>query len=82
MTSKLPHFRPVTHDELRRLWTEYPDPNIRRLVLEVERGRRKMAEVDSIYASIQGAWHELGGGHLVALHVLKVLLSEERDRRK
>ncbi|MNY79446.1 hypothetical protein D3C86_2200920 [compost metagenome] len=54
---------------------------MRRLVLEVERGRQVMAEVDSLYDTIQQAWRDKVGGQLVALHRLKQLLSDERDRR-
>ena len=53
---------------------------MRRLVLEVERYRRVMDEVDALCQSTQQAWRDNGGGHLVALHLLKVLLSEERHR--
>ncbi|WP_313117920.1 hypothetical protein [Ectopseudomonas guguanensis] len=75
---RLPEFRPVTQGELRKIWAEHPD--MRRLVLEIERNRRVLAEIDRLYQSTQQAWRENGGGHLVALHMFKVLMSEERTR--
>lgn len=78
MSYRLPDFRPVTQGELRRIWAEHPE--MRRLVLEVERYRRVMAEVESIYRSVHEAWRAKGGGHLVAFHSFKILLSEERNR--
>ena len=79
--SKLPDFAPVTTREMRELWQKHRDPDVRRLILEVERGRRRMDEVGSLYRSILAAYHQAGGGHLVALHLLKVLLAEEQGRR-
>ena len=75
---RLPDFRPVTKGELRKIWTEHPE--MRRLVLEVERYRRVMVEVESIYRSTHQAWRNNGGGHLVAFHIFRLLLSEERNR--
>lgn len=78
MKKQLPDFRPVTQAELRQIWAEHPD--MRRLVLEVERYRRVMAEIDGLYKSTHQAWRDHAGGHLVALHMLKTLMSEERGR--
>ncbi|WFS20586.1 hypothetical protein P9K38_09715 [Pseudomonas sp. 905_Psudmo1] len=75
---RLPDFRPVTQGELRKIWAEHPE--MRRLVLEVERYRRVLGEVDSLYQSTREAWRAKGGGHLVAFHRFKILLSEERNR--
>lgn len=75
---RLPEFRPVTQGELRKIWAEHPD--MRRLVLEIERNRRVLAEIDRLYQATQQAWRANGGGHLVALHMFKVLMSEERTR--
>lgn len=79
--SKLPDFETVTTRELRELWRKHRDPDVRRLILEVERGRRQMDEVDSLYRSINEAYGRAGGGHLVALYRLKILLAEEKGRR-
>lgn len=80
MPTPLPPFEPVPTDELRRLWTAHRDPDIRRLILEVERYRRIVAEVDGLHGSIQQAWHDQVGGQLVALFRLKTLLHSERFR--
>ena len=77
---RLPVFKPVTQDELRRIWTEQPCPEARRLVLEVERYRRAMAELDQLFQTIHTAWKEQGGGHLIAMHLCKKLLYEEKTR--
>lgn len=80
MTRKLPEFTPVTLLDLRRIWTEHEDHDIRRLTLEVERYRRAMAEIDHLYATIHQAWRDEVGGELVALHLLKQVLYVERER--
>ncbi|MFY1052339.1 hypothetical protein ACOQNP_12055 [Ectopseudomonas khazarica] len=78
MRKKLPDFRPVTRGELRRIWAEHPE--MRRLVLEVERYRRVMAEIDGLYKSTHEAWRHKVGGNLVALHQLQALMAAERYR--
>jgi hypothetical protein len=79
--SKLPDFEPVTTREMRELWKKYRDPDVRRLILEVERGRRQMDEVGALYQTINKSYQSLGGGHLVALGLLKTLLADEKWRR-
>lgn len=78
MKNPLPDFRPVTRGELRQIWTEHPD--MRRLVLEVERYRRVMAEIDALYKTTHEAWRRSVGGNLVALHRLQALMTSERYR--
>ncbi|MBV4524348.1 hypothetical protein KVG88_30200 [Pseudomonas sp. SWRI74] len=80
MARELPPFRPVTLDELRSIWSKHPDPEIQRLVLEVVRYRDVIAEVDHLYKITHQAWRETHGGNLTALHLLQLLLSEERER--
>ncbi|MPQ71442.1 hypothetical protein [Pseudomonas sp. MWU12-2323] len=80
MGRTLPPFRPVTLTELRRIWTKYPDQDIRRLTLEVERYRRLVAEIHHLSTTIHQAWREEVGGNLVALHLLKQALYSERER--
>lgn len=80
MTRVIPPFRPVSLVELRRIWVDYPQAEIRRLTLEVERYRRLFAEVDQLCATVHQAWREEVGGDLIALHMLKLKLSAERDR--
>lgn len=77
---RLPNFKPVTQDELRRLWTEHPNDDVRRLVLEIERQRRVMSEVEGFFETFKKAWSSIGGGHLVGLHLFKILLAEEKQR--
>lgn len=80
MATKLPPFEPVTQDELRRLWTARDDQETRRLILEVERYRRVIAEVDGLYKTVHQAWRDTNGGELVALFLLKEVLFTERFR--
>lgn len=77
---KLPEFRPITRSELRRMWAKPRAEDVRRLTLEVERYRRVMREIDQLYQTTHNAWREQVGGDLVALHRLKVLMTDERDR--
>ena len=76
----LPDFRSVTDHELRTLWTQHRDPDIRRLMLEVKRYRRTLDELYKIYFQVEQSWRESVGGHLVGLHELKQVLSIERGR--
>lgn len=80
MKKKLVDFLAVSQDELRAIWKAYPAEDVRRLTLEVERYRRVMAEIDDHFKNVQLAWRDEVGGHLVALHMLKVLMQRERDR--
>lgn len=76
----LPPFRPVDKGELRRLWVERPDPDVRRLVLEVQRYRRLLHEISRMVDGVDKSWKAEGRGHLVGLHLLKVALIDERGR--
>lgn len=78
MKSDLPPFQPVTQNELRQIWVEHPES--RRLVLEIERYRRVIAEIDQLYKTTHQAWREHVGGNLVALHLLETMMVEERMR--
>lgn len=80
MSRTLPPFRPVTVTELRRIWTEHPTNDIRRLTLEVEHYRRLFTEVDQLCKTVHQAWLEEMGSNLVALHLLKQVLYSERER--
>jgi IS4 transposase len=77
---KLPSFEPVTQDELRHMWVRYPDRNVRRVLLEVERYRRLLKDIDRHYEAIHRSWHETVGGELVGLNMLKNLMLNERFR--
>jgi len=78
MARKLPPFRPVTQAELRQIWVE--QPNSRRLILEVERYRRVIQEIDGLYKITHQAWRDHLGGNLTALHLLQQVMTEERER--
>lgn len=77
---RLPGFEPVTREELRRLWVQYPQDDIRRLLLEVERYRRVIKVIDEHYLSIHQSWRNALGGDLTALHMLKQIMHSERYR--
>jgi len=80
MAPKLPPFEPVTLVEMRRLWTTHTDPDIRRLLLEVQRYRQIVADIDRLYLIIHQAWREEVGGDMAALHMLKQVMYWERYR--
>ncbi|MNL02116.1 hypothetical protein D3C87_1226110 [compost metagenome] len=78
MKCDLPPFQPVTQNELRQIWVEHPES--RRLVLEIVRYRRVIAEIDQLYKTTHQAWREHVGGNLAALHFLEKVMLEERMR--
>ena len=80
MKGELPPFEPVTHNELRAMWSKHRDKDIRRLTLEVERYRRLLAEMDDCYTVIHQSWRDTVGGDLFALNRLKQLVLVERFR--
>jgi len=80
MKTGLPEFRPITRAEMRRMWAEPSANDVRRLTLEIERYRRVMAEIDRFYQTIHQAWREEVGGNLVALHLFKALMTDEKER--
>lgn len=75
--SKLPRFEPILKDEMRALWVKHCDPDIRRLLLEVEHSRRVPADVHCHFEAIHSAWREKVGGGSVAIHQMKTLLADE-----
>jgi len=80
MPQALPPFIPVTQEELRTLWVKYPNPEVRRLALEVARYRKVLAEIDQLYKITHQAWRDTHGGNLIALHQLQALMYAERER--
>lgn len=60
MARDLPLFRPVTQVELRYFWSNPPES--RRRVLEVERYRRVISQIDALYKTTNQAWRD----HLAA----------------
>jgi hypothetical protein len=80
MSLQLPPFQPITHAELRNLWRSYPDPELRRLMLEVQRYRGVIDDIDKLYLTTHQSWRDAVGGDLIALHLLKQILYSERFR--
>lgn len=80
MKKKLPPFRPISSDDLRRMWAEPRAEDVRRLTLEVERYRRVMDEIEQLCKTVHIAWRREVGGNLVALHLLQGIMQDERDR--
>lgn len=80
MAHHLPPFEPVTLLELRGLWPQFENKDIRRLILEVQRYRLVIADIDRLYLTIHQAWRDQVGGDLVALHLLKQVMYSERYR--
>lgn len=78
--SSLPPFRPVTQEELKRAWFDNNDPDIRRMALEIARYREVIGEVDVLFQSVHEVWKVEIGGSMVAIHLLRQVLSEERER--
>ena len=80
MRRQLPPFETVTEPELRTLWAQHRDDDVRRLILEVARYRLVIKELDELYKSTHLAWRAHVGGDLVALHMMLQVLTIERQR--
>ncbi|WP_343666336.1 hypothetical protein [Paraburkholderia tropica] len=52
---KLPPFFTSTYEELRRIWTEQRNEDVRRLALEVQCGRHALSELEALTA--EEYWH-------------------------
>jgi len=76
----LPPFPAFHIDELREMWRATGDEQVHRLLLEVERYRRVLSEVETLRLAVDRAWHDEAKGQLVALYRLRVLLQKERER--
>jgi hypothetical protein len=75
--SNLPRFEPILKNEMRTLWVKHRDPDIRRLLLEVEHSRQVLADVHDHFEAILKQYREKVGGSSVAIHQLKTLLADE-----
>jgi hypothetical protein len=73
-------FRPPITVEMRELWRAYPDPDVRRLLLEIVHLRRLLGEIETLRQAIDRAWKAEAGGQLVGLEALRCRLQEERVR--
>jgi hypothetical protein len=79
MALKIDDFDPVSNGDLREFWARFRDRDVRRLILEVVRGRRVM---DAALADAQRAHHECWqkiDHHVQA--VLKRLIDRLGDER-
>lgn len=75
--SKLPRFEPILKDEMRAMWVKHRDPDIRRLLLEVEHSRQVLADVHNHFEAILKQYRENVGGSSVAIQQMKTLLANE-----
>ena len=76
----LPAFMPVTQDELRRIWAEHSDPDIRRMALEIARHRGVLSETNELFKIIHDAWRKEEGSGFMAIHRLKQIMDTESER--
>ncbi|BCF95403.1 hypothetical protein PPGU16_84700 (plasmid) [Paraburkholderia largidicola] len=76
-----PDFVPPQTSEMRALWRRHQDPDIRRLLLEINHLRNVLREMDDLRAVVDRAWKDDIGGQLVALEKMRYRLLEERVRR-
>jgi hypothetical protein len=60
--SNLPRFKPILKDELRTLWGKHREPDIRRLLMEIECSRQVLADVhDHFEANLKKYRKKVGG---------------------
>jgi len=67
--------QPWTVPQLRRAWVERPDA--RDLLAEIHRLHNILRDINHTRGIIEKAFLEAGGGRLMALHQLKIMLSNE-----
>lgn len=65
---------------MRQLWRKHADPDIRRLLLEIDHLREVLKHIEHLHASVDRVWKDEVGGQLVALEKLRPLLVAERIR--
>lgn len=82
MAKHLPAFAPLSLKELRGFWQKYRgNPDIERLILEVQFGRTVIGEIDLYFTSIHQAWREQNVGELVAIEKVRLLLIQQHLRQ-
>lgn len=74
------NFRPPIVEEMRELWLKHRDPDVRRLLLEINHLPAVLTEIENLRAAIDRAWKADIGGQLVGLEVLRCRLREEPVR--
>ncbi|WP_155638516.1 hypothetical protein [Burkholderia cepacia] len=72
----LPDFDSPAYSDLVELYRRERDPEVRRVILEIVRVRRVMAQIAELTAIIRSEY----GDELVALFTLRTLLREEQQR--
>jgi hypothetical protein len=65
---------------MRELWQRYSDPDVRRLLLEIQHLRGVLSDVERLRATVERAWKDAESGQLAALYQLRLLLQRERER--
>jgi len=81
MPKQLPQFSPVDVKEMRRFWKQYRgNPDVERLLLEIQYNRNVIHEIEVYFTSILKAWKEENLGNLVAIEKTRVLLIEQHSR--
>lgn len=75
------NFAPITNDELRELWRQYRDVDVRRLILEVHRARNVMdaAHADALKA-LYAPWARGEGNVKASVQVVIDRLLAEKAR--
>ncbi|PRG16833.1 hypothetical protein [Burkholderia multivorans] len=75
------NFRTVSNDELRELWRMHRDLDVRRLILEVYRARRSLADAHSLAIEVKYAlWARDSDRLNNALEPLIEMLLQEKIR--
>jgi hypothetical protein len=75
---ELPDFIPPLAPEMRRMWRAYPDENVHRLLLEIERQRRIFREIEQYREVVARVWSQENQGTMVALEKLRLLMTAEK----
>lgn len=74
-------FASPSTDEMRGLWKQHPDDEVlHRVLKELHRLRDVIDRIDANRESIARAWSDANLGTLAALHVLRILLGDEKRR--
>lgn len=74
-------FETVSNNELRRIWGEFRDPDVRRLILEVHRARLVMSDAHADALNVMYAlWDKKDDEALKTLKSLIERLQWEKDR--
>jgi hypothetical protein len=78
--SRLPNFDAPQLPELRDFWKRYPDPDARRLILEIHYQRLFLRYAYRILNMIDECWQDALGDRLLDIVHLKACFEDERQR--